>query len=275
MLIAIEDDFDLNKIAVSGQCFRWERLAAGSYRIIHGSQCLHITEAGENRYDLDCSEADYERVWRDYFDLPENYASMRGRIDRRHDSFLWNAAEHEKGIRILRQDPWETLVSFIISQNKNIPAIQRSIRLLAERCGEAKTDQQGKTYYAFPTPEGILSLSESDLRECGLGYRCAYARAAARAVAEGQIDLNALKTAGEEKTIAELMKLYGVGVKVANCVSLFGLHHIDAFPQDVWIKRILCSEYPNGYPFETYAPYNGVYQQYMFAYYRHLENKKA
>ena len=162
------------------------------------------------------------------------------------------------------------LVSFIISQNKNIPAIRRSIELLTEACGEPKYDQRGELFYAFPTPEALAELGEDELRGCSLGYRCRYVHAAADAVLNGVIDLDSLKEADEEHTIRSLCGLFGVGVKVANCVSLFGLHHIDAFPVDVWVKRILANEYPDGYPYERYRPYNGVYQQYMFAYYRNL-----
>lgn len=116
----------------------------------------------------------------------------------------------------------------------------------------------------------IAALGEPELRRCALGYRCAYVRAAAAAVLDGSLELERLKEADEAQTMAALTKLFGVGVKVASCVSLFGLHHLDAFPQDVWIKRILAQEYPNGYPFAAGAPFNGVYQQYMFAYYRAL-----
>ena len=109
-------------------------------------------------------------------------------------------------------------------------------------------------------------MSEEDLKKCRLGYRCRYVHAAAEAVASGEINLNKLRKAGEEETIEALTGITGVGTKVANCVTLFGFHHLNAFPEDVWIKRILEKEYPKGYPKKEYAPYNGVYQQYMFAY---------
>ena len=228
MIVQIIDDFDMAKIAESGQCFRWTRVDGGSYRVIAGGACV---------------------------------------------PFLWQAAESEKGIRILRQDPWEMLVTFIISQNRNIPAIKRSVELLSESCGEMKRDPRGVSYYAFPSPEAVAALSGESLNECRLGYRCKYVHAAAESVLSGKIDLEQLLTADEKSTIEALTGLFGVGVKVANCVSLFGLHHVDAFPVDVWIKRILEQEYPKGYPYESYSPYNGIYQQYMFAHYRHRERK--
>jgi N-glycosylase/DNA lyase len=172
------------------------------------------------------------------------------------------------GIRILRQDPWEVLVSFIISQNRNISAIRRSVELLAECCGELRVDVRGQEYHAFPDPAALAALDEEDLRACSLGYRAPYVHAAARAVASGECDLGALMASPATHAQETLMRLKGVGVKVASCVRLFGLHHLDAFPIDVWIRRLLEDKYPDGFPFEAYAPYNGVYQQYLFAYYR-------
>ncbi len=273
MTIHIEDDFDLERIAESGQCFRWERLSAGRYRILNGASCVYAEEMGDRSFFFSCTASEFDAVWQDYFALEENYSAIRGRIDPEKDPFLWSAAEQEKGIRILRQDPWETLITFILSQNKNIPAIRRSIEALCALCGSRKKDHNGQDYFAFPDPTALASLSETELKACGLGYRWRYVLEAAKAVAEGRLDLNALQDAGEERTMKELTALFGVGVKVASCVSLFGLHHLNAFPQDVWIKRILKNEYPQEYPFHVYSPYNGVYQQYMFAYYRDRQRK--
>ncbi|SEA11357.1 N-glycosylase/DNA lyase [Lachnospiraceae bacterium NK3A20] len=266
--IHIEDDLDLDRIAESGQCFRWEKTGAQAYRIIAGKDCLYIAALGDGRFELDCTEEEFRDRWRDYFDLTENYRGIRERIDKGLDPFLWEAAKAEQGIRILRQDPWETLISFIISQNRNIPAIRRSVAMLSESCGEKHLDSRGREYYAFPDPETIAELPDEALTACKLGYRSKYVHAAAEAVAAGKINLESLLFSNEEITIKALTGLYGVGVKVANCVSLYGLHHINAFPVDVWVKRILSEQYPDGYPFERYSPYNGIYQQYMFAYYR-------
>ena len=161
------------------------------------------------------------------------------------------------------------LVTFIISQNRNIPAIRRSVELLAESCGERRTDSRGRPYHAFPSPSAVAALSEEELDQCRLGYRCRYVHAAAVSVLRKDIDLEQLRDADEEATIKDLCGILGVGVKVANCVALFGLHHLNAFPRDVWMKRVLAQEYPNGYPFDAYSPYNGIYQQYMFAWVRH------
>ena len=268
MNLKIEDDFDLYRIADSGQCFRWEDLSGGVFRVLNGAYCLYVESLGNKEYSFSCGDDEFKTVWWDYFDLSENYAGIRTRIDQEEDPFLWRAAQQEQGIRILRQDPWEMLITFIISQNKNIPAIRRSVEMICECCGEEKLDCRGKAYHAFPDPVSLAALGEKELKDCRLGYRWSYVHEAAEAVAAGNLSLEGLRNVNEEATIRDLMALKGVGIKVASCVSLFGLHHVDAFPQDVWVKRVIENEYPQGYPFERYSPYNGIYQQYMFAYYR-------
>ena len=150
MTIRITDDFDPDRIAESGQCFRW----------------------GDDLYEFECTEDEYENFWRQYFDLQENYQNIRGLIDQGEDPFLWQAAEQEKGIRILRQDPWEMLITFIISQNRNIPAIRNSVELLAERCGEKRIDSRGAGFYAFPEPAALAALSEVQI--CARGRRSSF-----------------------------------------------------------------------------------------------------
>ena len=268
MEIRITDDFDLIKIAESGQCFRWKQIDHTTFRIIAGDQCVYVTPKEKQTYCFDCDEKTFNDVWASYFDLKDRYQMIRERISRHEDPFLWEAMEHEKGIRILRQDPWEMLITSIITQNRNIPAIQRSIELLSKMCGTRCYDSRGEEYYGFPKPDQLITLNEAQLIACKLGYRWKYVRASAIAVAEGSIDLNELQKTGCNATVNRLTHLYGIGNKVASCVALFGLHQLDAFPRDVWINRVLENEYPDGYPFERYSPYNGVYQQYMFAYYR-------
>lgn len=265
MTAEIKDGFSLTQIAESGQCFRWEKTGDSAYRIIHRGHCLRIRQLDETHYRLDCSKRDYERVWIPYFDLREDYAAIRERIQR-GDRFLREAAACQKGVRVLRQDPWEMLITSIITQNRNIPAIRRSVDLLCRRYGEKKTDRRGEPFYVFPLPEKLAAAREQGLKACGLGYRWAYVKAAAKSVASGGIDLAALEHAPLAEALEELTALYGVGEKVACCAALFGLHQTDAFPRDVWINRVLESEYPGSYPYEAYSPYNGIYQQYMFAY---------
>ncbi len=270
MKIRIEDDFDLGKIADSGQCFRFNESGDG-YSVLSLDKHLFIKKLEADEYELDCSKDDFERFWKGYFDLDLSYRDIRGRIDKEKDSYLYSASEFGKGIRILRQDPWEMLISFIISQRKNIPAIKASIEKLCERAGEAiGEDENGKLLYSFPTPEKLAGLSLDELSACSLGYRDKYVMKAARDVAAGSVDLMAYKELGDDELMERLLELFGVGVKVANCEILFGYHRLDAFPRDVWINRVLEMHYPQGFMFDRYAPYNGIMQQYLFFYSRSL-----
>ncbi len=268
MKLKLTDDFDIRKIAESGQCFRWNMLDDSTCRIVYAGRCLYLSKGAENELILDCDEGEYDKIWAPYFDMAENYGRIRAAVDEKTDRFLYEASEHQRGIRILRQEPWEALISFIISQNRNIPAIKNSIELLCMAAGEKRTDRRGEDYYTFPAPGAVNALSEEELKGCRLGYRDAYVKRAAGQVESGELDLKALEASDDEKAMDTLTAMYGVGKKVASCMLLYGLHRLNAFPVDVWVKRILAEHYPDGYPFEKYAPYNGVYQQYMFAYYR-------
>jgi N-glycosylase/DNA lyase len=269
MKITIQDDFDLQKIADSGQCFRFNVCKEGLFRAVAKDKCLYIKELGRGEYDFSCSQKEYEDFWKNYLDLDICYRDIRGRIDKDADPYLYAASEYGKGIRILRQDPWEMLISFIISQRKNIPAIKASIEKLCILAGDV-IDKSGEfgDVYSFPTPERLAALSMEELSGCSLGYRDKYVHQAAMDVWSGAVDLGSWKNLSDSELMEKLLTLYGVGVKVANCEILFGYHRLDAFPRDVWINRVLDTRYPEGFMFERYAPYNGVMQQYLFFYSR-------
>ncbi|MCR5099543.1 MAG: hypothetical protein K6B14_11450 [Lachnospiraceae bacterium] len=274
MILRITNDFDLKKIADSGQCFRWFEQDDGSYIIPHLGYCLHIRKVTDDTYELSCTGDEYRDVWSHYLDMETDYTRVRSLIPRDTDPFLYNAASSQQGIRILRQDLWETLISFIISQNRNIPAIKNSIELLCALCGEKMTAPDGSIIHAFPSPEAVAALTPDQLDGCRLGYRTRYIHETAAGVVDGSISLTGYEDLSDDECMERLMSITGVGKKVASCVLLFGLHRIDAFPIDVWIRRILDNEYPKGYPMEAYRPYNGIYQQYMFAFYRSIYNEK-
>ena len=268
MRVRIEDDFSPALIAESGQCFRWNDGPDGSLRVIHAGSCVYIKALSDDEYEFSCSEDEYESIWRPYLDMDVSYAGIRESIDKETDPWLYEAAVSQRGIRILRQDTFEALISFIISQNRNIPAIKRSIELLCDAAGEERTDTKGMSYRTFPESERIAALTDEELDGCRLGYRTSYVKRTAELVASGELDLEELNALSDDRLTQKLMSLYGVGAKVANCVLLFGYHRLDAFPVDVWIKRILAAHYPDGYDTEKYRPYNGVMQQYMFAHAR-------
>ncbi len=278
MILKTGDDLDLEKIAESGQCFRWRKLEDGAYMIPSRDRCLIIKKTGEEtaegvaEYELDCTRDEYDSIWSDYLDMGLEYSHIRALVDKKKDPFLYEACRQQQGIRILKQDLWETLISFIISQNRNIPAIKRSIELLCEMCGKTQKSSRGDEFFTFPEPEDVAKLSMEKLDACRLGYRSRYIHDTACGVVEKTISADKADFDGltDEECMEKLMSITGVGKKVASCVLLFGLHRIDAFPVDVWIKRILENEYKNGYPMEDHRPYNGIYQQYMFAYYRSI-----
>lgn len=266
MKIVIEDDFDLKKIADSGQCFRFNEAKDG-FLVMALDKYLFIRQVTDKEYELSCAGEEYEGFWKDYFDLELSYKDIRRRIDAKEDPYLHRAAEYGKGIRILKQDPWEMLISFIISQRKNIPAIKASIEKLCARVGRKIGETpDGEPLYAFPTAKEITALSMEDLSACSLGYRDKYVMKAAQDVASGYAKPENWKNLDDEALMEELLSLFGVGVKVANCEILFGCHRLDAFPKDVWINRVLENHYASGFPFEKYAPYNGIMQQYLFFY---------
>ena len=273
-MIKISSEYlDMRKIADSGQVFRFNKTDDGSYDLIANNKHLRIQKLIDNKdintYELDCSEEDYNKIWKDYFDIDTDYSIYTDDLDE-NDIYLQKACEYSKGIRILRQDKWEMLVSFIISQRKSIPAIKSSIEKMAVNLGEEIDDR----IYAFPKPQEILSADYTVLETCGLGYRLPYIRAAARDVIENGVDPYDSDNLSDEELLEKLKEFKGVGVKVANCVLLFGYHRIGAFPIDVWVEKILNNHYDGTFPMERYKGYAGVLQQYMFFYEREKSNVK-
>ena len=256
-------NFDLKQIADSGQCFRMKMTGENKAFVIAGGRPLEICDAGDGCFELSCLDDEYHAFWRDYFDLDSDYEKYIKAADPA-DEFLTKAAAFGQGIRILRQEPFETLISFIISQRKNIPAIQSSVEKLCRLCGERIDDD----IYAFPVPRAVASLSEKELSECSLGYRVPYVREAARQIAFGEKDLEAMRELPDDRLFEELVSFLGVGKKVANCVMLFAYHRIGAFPEDVWIKRIEDKYYGGAFPVDRYKGFAGVLQQYIFYYTR-------
>ncbi|WP_026507117.1 DNA-3-methyladenine glycosylase family protein [Butyrivibrio sp. MC2013] len=267
-------ELDLEQIADSGQCFRWQRIDENCYRIIaKGKVLLAFKHRGSNSLRLDCSADEYEKIWRGYLDMDTDYGSIISSIPA-GDLYLKNAAAAFKGIRILRQDPWETLITFIISQRKNIPAIKASVEKLCSIAGPVIGYSQDEDFHAFPTPKALAALSEEDLKACSLGYRTPYIQRAARAVLDGTFDPYMAFSLPDEELFDKLCSLHGVGKKVANCTMLFAYHRMDSFPIDVWMERIRDRHYPEGFNTDSYRPWGGVMQQYMFAYERLIGQDK-
>lgn len=270
--INIEDDFDLIKIADSGQCFRVKKYDNGVCRFITGDQTIYIGRERERKYHVSCSKDAWEQVWMEYFDLSRNYRAIRKEAGARNP-FVDRAIQEGMGIRILRQNTWEMLITFIISQRKNIPAISRAVETLSVQYGR-KIENRYETIYTFPTPEELKRATPEGLKACGLGYRTPYVMDAAEKVSAGCLDLDVIATYEDEELFQALQKVHGVGKKVANCICLFGYGRISRVPVDVWIARAIQEECEGENVFENYGDYAGIIQQYIFYYERSRKNRK-
>ena len=265
-------NFDLGQICDSGQCFRMRRQSEDTFQILASDREIKVTRRAD-RWLFHCEEKEFAQFWEQYFDLKEDYERYREQINPR-DRYLRNAAEFGIGIRILRQDLWEMIVSFLISQQNNIVRIRRCIENLCESYGEKKIGGGGGVYYAFPRPEVLAGLQEDALKGCNLGYRSKYVVRSAQSVVSGEIDLSQVSSMPYSKARTELQKLYGVGEKVADCICLFALHQLEAFPIDTHIHQVLERHYRRGFPNRRYWKCRGVMQQYIF-YYERVQRGKV
>lgn len=264
MLVEIEDDFDLEKIAMSGQCFRVGRLQDGAYRFISGDEVIYIRETGSHTFSVSCSPNAWKDIWGFYFDLGRCYNDIFETECNKHQ-FIHEAMVYGRGLRILRQNPWEMLITFIISQRKSIPAISKSVELLASGFGH-RIETKHETLYSFPTPEEMSNATETQLKECGLGYRIQYVLDALRQVQTGGLNLNVLPDYSDEHLLETLQRIHGVGKKVANCVALFAYGRTACVPIDVWISRAIEYDCGGKSPFGLFGQNAGIIQQYVFYY---------
>lgn len=265
------DFFDARQIFECGQCFRFDRLPDGRYEGVAKGKYLCVGQPEKDRILLiGATLSDYETVWRDFFALDEDYAAIQDDIYRhflRFGSVIREAVQIASGIRILRQEPWEALASFILSQNNNIPRIKKMIRSLSEGLGEPFS-AFGKTYHAFPSAQAVFCAGAEGLAPHRLGFRSRYLLDAAEKYLDGRLDFDTLRTAPLGQTETALMSVLGVGKKVAACAMLYGLHRTEAFPIDVWMRRVLDRYYPKGIDPASLGPYAGIAQQYLFYYER-------
>lgn len=251
--------FDAERIAESGQCFRWQKAGEGEWLIPAHGRTLHLRELGKNILELDCSAQEWEDIWRVYFDADTDYEAIAASVDEK-DTYLHRACEAARGVRVLRQPLFEVVISFIISQNNNIPRITKSIAAL---CGGQAAP--------FPGPETVAAMGEEQLRAFGTGYRAPYIKKAALKYLEDGTEKMSFSSYGEAKAYFETFT--GIGPKVADCICLFGLGKKDAFPMDTWMKRIVAREYGGIFPIGRYPESAGILQQWMFYYERLRENQ--
>lgn len=264
--------FEAKHIFECGQCFRWNREDDGSYTGVAYGRVLNV----KSDYDKgtvvlrNTNLKEFEDVWYNYLDLGRDYGTIKDELSK--DETLREATQYGRGIRILNQEPWEILISFIISANNNIPRISKSINVLSKMLGES-ISYAGKTYYSFPTVDklGMAELEQIDL--CGVGYRSKYIYQTSRMIYKGDVNLIKAAKLDIDSARKELLQLSGVGPKVADCIMLFSMQKHDAYPLDVWVKRVTEYFYIHqdvsikkiqDFARESFGSLAGFAQQYLF-----------
>lgn len=249
-----------------GQAFRWTENPDSSWHGVAFGRAVNIAQNGQNiTVTGDVRDGD-EQLWTEYFDLDRNYGEICKILSA--DGYLNRAIKEYSGIRILKQDEWEALCSFIISQNNNIPRIKGIVERLCANFGE----DLGNGDFSFPSAERLADLTVDDLAPLRSGFRAKYITDAAQKVANGEVDLQKMKTCDMDEARAELIKIKGVGAKVAECTLLYGCGRVEAFPIDVWVRRIMSELYPEGLPQCTMGV-EGIAQQYLFHWRRNLSEE--
>ena len=253
-IIISQRDFGLDDTLDCGQAFRWTKIADNTYRGFYFNTPLTISQEDERIFRFhNTNEDTFLNIWYDYFDFDTDYNLLKERFS--EDETLANACKFAGGIRILKQDSWETLSSFIISQNNNIPRIKGIINRLCEH------------YNGYPLPAQMCDETIESLSYLRSGFRAKYIIDAVNQINTGKIHLKSIADMPIDEARKALMTIKGVGPKVAECVLLFGMYRTDAFPVDVWVKRVMERWYPNGLP-ECVKGYEGIAQQYLFHYIR-------
>lgn len=264
---------DLDQVYDSGQIFRWEKLREHKYIIVNGDKVAKVEQVRE-RFMIACTEEDFYNVWYDYFDLEGAYDDIcyrAGKIG--NDDFMKICSVRGKGVRILKQDLFEMIITFALATATNIPRIRQMVKALCEVCGvrhEQSFQEVGRhVWYEFPTPESIID-NENELKKCKMGFRENYIVQIAKDVHDGWLNLEELKQMSYPEAKEYLMQFDGIGPKVADCICLYGLHHMEAFPVDTHIEEILKRQF--GFTYEEFADWyaeeidgiQGMVQQYMF-----------
>lgn len=257
---------DIEISVFCGQAFRWKKNEKGFLVGTVKGKTAVIEKTEEGYFFHSCSEEEFREIWYDYFDLDTDYAEICEKIS--PDESIKKAVEMYYGIRILKQEPWEALCSFIISQNNNIPRITGIIDRLCSMYGE----KNEKGEYSFPSYERLKGLTVEDLAPLRAGFRSKYILDAAEKLCNKELDLQKIYSITIDEGRNELMKIKGVGPKVAECTLLYGFSKKEAFPIDVWVKRILSELYPKGLP-ECIKGSEGIAQQYLFHWRRNLKEE--
>ena len=269
--------FEPKHIFECGQCFRWDEEDNGSYTGVVANNVLNVKKVDKEVIFSSLGADNLEELVVDYFDLNRNYEEIKDKLSK-VDKYLENSIKYGSGIRILNQDLWETIISFIISANNNIPRIKGIINRLSYEYG-TKIKWKGKEYYTFPTVQNLSKATVEDLRKTGLGFRDIRVYETTKKILEKKVDLSEIhKERNTEKVREILLTLSGVGPKVADCILLFStLKRFDVFPIDVWVRRVMNDLYIKNedeakvnkkeiekLAKEKYGALEGIAQQYLF-----------
>lgn len=267
--------FNIEEILECGQCFRFEKMGEQEYRVIACGKVLNIKQIKNKVEMYPCTISDYEGIWKSYFDMDTNYESIKFEVSK-NDEIMKKAVEYAEGIRLLNQEPYECLLSFIISQNNNIPRIKGIIGRMSEKYGTKENEN-----YIFPTLEQLNKASEEDLFELKMGFRAKYIRDCLNKLNSGEVDLTKIDSLSTSELLEMLLKIKGVGQKVADCTMLFSMGRREVFPTDVWVKRVMEHLYFNGqetnikdihsFAKNKWGSLAGYAQQYLFYYARSLK----
>lgn len=268
------ENFDAKAIFTCGQCFRWAKEEDGSFTTVAKGRVLNVSQMGNEITFSNTNEKEFKEVWENYFDLKRDYKKIIDHLSK--NEILAQSISFGKGIKILKQDFFECMLSFIISANNNIPRIQKIIDTFSRIWGE-KIDYCGREYYTFPRPEALYGIKEKDLEPLRCGYRAKYIEKAVEQFLSGEINEAEIATLPEKNARESLMKICGVGPKVADCILLFSFGRFEVFPTDVWVKRVMgelfgCSEKDATRTGQKlFGEYAGIAQQYLF--YKRRETK--
>ncbi len=275
IIIKDQPDFEPCHIFECGQAFRWEKQKNNSYTVVANSKVINVAKEKEDIIISNTNEEDFYNIWQDYFDLNTDYSSIKSTLDT--DEIMKTAINFGQGIRILNQDEFETMISFIISANNRIPMIKKVIENLSINFGEKIGEYDGKLYYSFPTYEQLADAPIEIIRDCKAGFRSERIKEAAIRIIDEKNTVYDLRNKSYDEALEYLLSYKGVGNKVANCILLFSMKQFSTFPVDVWVRRVMQELYVSKmtsdkeirkFAEDKFGHMSGYAQQYLFYYAR-------
>ena len=270
-------NFNIKQVVECGQCFRWKKVTDSNYIGVAYGRVIEVVQEGDKIQILNTTEEDFNNIWQEYFDFNWDYSEVKDKLI--DDELLKKSMEFGYGVRVLNQEPFEILISFIISARNSIPVISKTINNISKKYG-TKLQYKGEDYYTFPTIEQLSIATEDEIRETGASFRCKYIVDTVRRLKDGELSLEEIMALNDDECHTKLQEFKGVGAKVADCVMLFSMKKTSAFPVDVWVKRAMIYFYDAKdsslnkiriFARDRFGELSGFAQQYLFYYAR--ENK--